>query len=229
MRLRVIRDDDVFVASADGVLSYGMGDSEDAAVADFWCSVRTDHALLRKAADKLSKPLRREMDRLEKLLYHKTGGRMSDDITHRIDGIRARVEEATPGPWVWEWLDDERHDDMCLGTDGIVLFEGAVLTCSVCASCRAARATRKNNCTLPSPGDAAFIAHAREDIPWLLEQLGRMMHEEGDTCSECAHFSMCGNTCWCALHNQGEPSDCSEFYEGCDDFEPRPTVPQEDA
>ena len=64
----ITRDSSTYIAHQDGVRSYGVGESEDAAVADFWRSARIDYALLRKDADRLSEPLRHEMVALGQLL-----------------------------------------------------------------------------------------------------------------------------------------------------------------
>lgn len=61
----------------------------------------------------------------------------------RIEDIKARVAAATPGPWVA----DEEWWVCQPGEDGDIIVDGSVF---------------------PDPRDAAFIAHARTDIPDLL-------------------------------------------------------------
>uniref|UniRef100_A0A6M3JLD1 Uncharacterized protein n=1 Tax=viral metagenome TaxID=1070528 RepID=A0A6M3JLD1_9ZZZZ len=66
--ISVRRDGHWCLAEVQGVLSFGLGETEDEAVADFWCSAHTDYALLLKDKDDLSKRLRREMEALGRLL-----------------------------------------------------------------------------------------------------------------------------------------------------------------
>lgn len=75
----------------------------------------------------------------------------------RLDEIKARAEKATPGPWTW----DEKHPEaleICCDVPGLGL---AVLAQFIGDGC-------------PGSEDAAiedmiFSAHAREDVPCLLE------------------------------------------------------------
>jgi hypothetical protein len=81
-----------------------------------------------------------------------------DPWQERVDAIRARVEAATPGPWRCSNRGDGsasvyRHDDD-FGDEALV-DDG--LCPHIRGEVRAA--------------DGPFIAHAREDIPWLLNQL----------------------------------------------------------
>lgn len=80
------------------------------------------------------------------------------DITERLAEIEARVEAATEGPWRFE-PEGESHcgepqccseywDNRIWGADR-VLAESHML----------------------SEADAEFIAHARTDVPWLVEQV----------------------------------------------------------
>lgn len=74
----------------------------------------------------------------------------------RLAAIRAREQAATEGPWV-RWHDQERIP----GWDGfIVIGDGA-------AEGEECNPTAK----VYTEDDAAFIGHAREDVPWLLDQL----------------------------------------------------------
>lgn len=72
---------------------------------------------------------------------------MTDD--ERIETIRKRAEAATPGPW------DAGLRSVCgeaFGEEGLWEWFGAS----------------------PREHDADFIAHAREDIPWLLAEVERL-------------------------------------------------------
>jgi len=74
----------------------------------------------------------------------------------RIDDIRRRVEAATPGPW-----------EASVGRTVKVHLPGA--PGSAIAECR-----KHENAywgmNFPAGSNAEFIAHAREDVPWLLGQ-----------------------------------------------------------
>lgn len=86
------------------------------------------------------------------------------DITERLAEIEARVEGATEGPWRFD-PEGESHcgepqccseywDNRIWGADR-VLAESHML----------------------SEADAEFIAHARTDIPWLVEQVRELQAE----------------------------------------------------
>ena len=81
-------------------------------------------------------------------------------MTDRLTEIRERAEAATPGPWSWLWLhaagfvaqcDLPPHDitsrDIWLGSETPLIADDV------------------------SDGDGSFIAHARQDIPFLLDQI----------------------------------------------------------
>lgn len=104
----------------------------------------------------------------------------TDKPTTDLEAIKARCDAATPGPeWVWTYYDGHRAliqygaptDEVVLGisddepVDPIVLIKYA---------------------------DAEFIAHAREDVPALLDRLEQIaaLHHESDGfargfCSAC--------------------------------------------
>lgn len=75
--------------------------------------------------------------------------------SERLDEIRRRCEAATPGPWeaIQDWYDGPLAQVVC-GTSGIV--------CGV---------SHKDRLIDEEASIATFIAHARDDIPWLLSQL----------------------------------------------------------
>ena len=74
---------------------------------------------------------------------------------------RKRVEDATPGPW-----DVRRADDVMGGFDYFV--EAGPMTVAV-----AAEDTRPH-AGMGARRDAAFIAHAREDVPRLLDTIAAL-------------------------------------------------------
>lgn len=75
--------------------------------------------------------------------------------------IAERCEKATGGPWVWE---DYRGADLpkLLGKDEYVMTFGTLGEDYALEGVE------------PSDNDAAFIAHAREDIPKLLAEIDRL-------------------------------------------------------
>ena len=90
----------------------------------------------------------------------------------RLSEIRARCEAATPGEWQHNVIDD---------AGGVIDHAvGIGLTHGIC-------------CGISNPSDAAFIAHARDDISYLLARIEKAeaerdtykaalqnWHEEGD-------------------------------------------------
>lgn len=75
-----------------------------------------------------------------------------------IDEIKARCEEATPGPWSNPWKDD--NTNAIIGGDGdhvIDIYEDGSLTA-----------------LMIEERNAAFITHAREDIPRLVAEVERL-------------------------------------------------------
>ncbi len=76
------------------------------------------------------------------------------EITERLAAIRARVDEATPGPWMYRGSFAPGRGSVVADSDTSYLFEAASLA-SV-------------------DPDTVFVAHAREDIPWLLAEVARL-------------------------------------------------------
>ena len=88
-----------------------------------------------------------------------------DAVAERLKEIALRAGEATPGPWQWgaAALDGDHsrpngHDDALWGGEFRVLSDGS------------ARGEYSPDIDTEGP-DAAFIAHARDDVPWLIEQV----------------------------------------------------------
>ena len=80
--------------------------------------------------------------------------------TEQLAEIRARVEAAAPGPWA----------ETCMGSEGYHVHEATRIT--------GKRRKRLALCTYESwetdKANAAFIAHAREDVPALLAEVERL-------------------------------------------------------
>jgi hypothetical protein len=89
----------------------------------------------------------------------------TDPQARRVEEIRARCEAATEGPWGYRGP----TRDVLAEYDG-----GAV---------RERRGMRPAGDTFPligkimSPPDGEFVAHAREDVPFLLSELARLSGE----------------------------------------------------
>ena len=76
----------------------------------------------------------------------------------RLDEIKARADAATEGPWV-----RDMHSPDMSGRSGWYI--------------RGPRKLGLRSMVLNSrmlPGDAEFIEHAREDVPWLIERIGEL-------------------------------------------------------
>lgn len=81
-----------------------------------------------------------------------------------LEQIRARADAATPGPWYVEQMGNHHEDVLALSEDGsYVIAEHA-------------------------GDDAEFIAHAREDVPRLLDALQAVLDMH---VSEDSHWHQC--------------------------------------
>jgi hypothetical protein len=73
-------------------------------------------------------------------------------MSDRMSAIRKRCDRATAGPWKHD-LDKDTRDMPFVYTPTAPFLV---------------------DINIGTPDDAAFIAHAREDIPWLLSELDRL-------------------------------------------------------
>lgn len=84
-----------------------------------------------------------------------------------LKAIQARLEKLKDGPWEWE----ADGDMVCLGTKGDAFFYGHVLTLArICPACQESG----KRCLMPTEEHSEFIAHARQDVPDLLEENRRL-------------------------------------------------------
>ena len=107
----------------------------------------------------------------------------------RRDEIRERVEGATPGPWEWV-AEGPGEGNITLRTTGRG-YDDHILTPHVCEACE----KRGARCLAPTAENAAFIAAAREDVPFLLGEVERLRgavlhqatrrHEFNPSCDAC--------------------------------------------
>lgn len=83
---------------------------------------------------------------------------------NRLDEIEARANAATEGPWEWE---GEAKAEWEIGANSLVPSrrpDDPVLY---------GYGYDASGIEVKTPADAEFIAHARTDVPWLLEQVER--------------------------------------------------------
>ena len=83
---------------------------------------------------------------------------------NRLDKIEARANAATEGPWEWE---GEAKGEWEIGANSLVPSrrpDDPVLY---------GYGYDASGIEVKTPADAEFIAHARTDVPWLLEQVER--------------------------------------------------------
>ena len=83
---------------------------------------------------------------------------------NRLNEIEARANAATEGPWEWE---GEAKAEWELGANSLVPSrrpDDPVLY---------GYGYDASGIEVKTPADAEFIAHARTDVPWLLEQVER--------------------------------------------------------
>ena len=90
----------------------------------------------------------------------------------RISQIKERIEKATPGRWKVEKIYHEEP------------YENYIKSAAI--TCNGYMVTR-NDWSNPVMADLEFIAHAREDIPYLLKEIKRLQTLKTPTryCEEC--------------------------------------------
>lgn len=94
---------------------------------------------------------------------------MTDDVTQRLDEIEQRAVAATPGPWeVHAAAADARH----VRADGPRDLAGVLIKILVADVLVAEQDDPEGQV------NAEFIAHAREDVPWLVGRLRAALHAE---------------------------------------------------
>ena len=116
---------------------------------------------------------------------------MSEATMSREDEIKARLEKATKGPWYWNV--NPKHKQIELRNGGNIVMDfirwgmgGAMPRFNIRGLMRKASELTSNwpgrdhhaswAQQLSNP-DAVFIAHAREDVPWLLAEVARLRAE----------------------------------------------------
>lgn len=91
-----------------------------------------------------------------------------------IEAIRQRAEAATPGPW---WDDSDENCWRLHGVHGRIPVTLGGVTIDQVMNHQIIKAPKRNTPYAeywPNEADAAFIRHAREDIPALLAEINRL-------------------------------------------------------
>jgi hypothetical protein len=113
-------------------------------------------------------------------------------MSERLAEIEARVEAATEGPW-------KQGNDAPRSSFGV--WSGPLgLVCSTDSSSSDAPQAQAN---------ASFLAHARSDIPWLLERVKELREALERCCDENDYCYVCdchGHASDCPLADSGEAS-----------------------
>jgi len=146
----------------------------------------------------------------------------------RIAQIKARERAATPGPWGYEKSEGDCGltgkcprdlifcDEKCPGCEHWEIYKGAWPT--------GIDTVESGENTFFTDSDASFIAHAREDIPWLLAEVERLTAAleaaerraeaaintifQYSGCCECACFDGNEYPGWCTKHDR--ETSCSD-------------------
>ena len=89
----------------------------------------------------------------------------------RIQEIKERLQATTPGAWKVCFAEDEKFDPECPEDDpGICTEDGQFVA-------QTTYDQLSNTCRPTMYADAVFIAHAKEDIAYLLERLEIFLKE----------------------------------------------------
>lgn len=100
---------------------------------------------------------------------------MTDDVTARLAEIEARANRATPGPWKTRGEGRADTDDSWVRILGNIHNDGKsstrVATVDTFGFVDDETAQASYEGEADAEADAEFIAHARADVPWLVERL----------------------------------------------------------
>lgn len=100
-------------------------------------------------------------------------GNRKDPMDDRLVEIEKRIEAATGEPW--HWTGDRVPDLIGFHHKGEALYKTFVVEAAHEGECAC-----RSKCQLDlfvSDADADFIAHAREDVPWLLARIRELETE----------------------------------------------------
>lgn len=97
----------------------------------------------------------------------------------RIAEIEARANAATQGPWTWD-VDDASMISLLHDRTEELEHPDVILWCNRCPACVKHHTPDNDHlCGWPNDTNDKFIAHSREDIPYLIDRL-RAVERERD-------------------------------------------------
>ena len=124
-------------------------------------------------------------------------------MTDRIEEIKARCEAATKGPW--EVI--EKGNSVLSHSVVTVAFDSEPQV-NICSGI----SPRKNN--------SDFIAHSREDIPYLLDEIERLTKERDAAVEDCnGYCASCKYADDCAKHDRNDSGNADWYYGDCEEWE----------
>jgi hypothetical protein len=126
------------------------------------------------------------------------GGTTNAPTREEREAIRARVEKATPGPWLWGWSDH--------------LVWLAVVGGAASVICRIHNEVSGLPLTKEDQDNAAFIAAARYDVPRLLEALEEAEREGAKYKLEAENYFIA--LCLIKNHGSDDPAKLKEIARG---------------
>lgn len=102
---------------------------------------------------------------------------MSDEVEQRLEEIAARAGAATPAPWRADYGVEMPDDVRVCQDDG----RGHCICClALMGDYDGEKGEWRNGSIKEWRADAEFIAHAREDVLWLVGQLRAARKEAAD-------------------------------------------------
>ena len=101
-------------------------------------------------------------------------------VLDRLDEIQSRADKATDGPWV---VQEEEWAVISSSSDSVLHAFAVEKDCTECGEPQVEADVE----VVLVIEDAEFIAHARTDVPWLIEQVRKLdaaLRAVLDTCAE---------------------------------------------
>lgn len=130
----------------------------------------------------------------------------TDEIRQRLAEVEAREQAATEGPWA---------------TDGAEIYQG-----EAGAGFPWVGETLDPDNPEQSNANASFAAHARADVPWLVDLLKQYVGFEPTVLEELEHSQRCLNSVYDLIDEAkrtGQPIDLEALEQAADGDRPAPT------